>query len=468
MFVMPRVRTLFAVLTLLEPASSLGQVDFTPRLSMSTVIPAGQPRAVAVGRTGDIVVAGSASAGWPTTRNAFWIQPTATFVAKLARDGTILYSSFFPATDITALAVDADGYIYLAGRAGDGFPIVNAVQSTHAGDGDAYLAKLDPSGTKLVFSTFIGGKRSEYAYGVSVSGLGVATVSGLTESPDFPVTTPSTGNGFIAQIDTTLPRLLFSVRTLAPSGDAGGHALGLDETVYYVSREVPRNPELRVTCRDRLSGDAFSVVSFDPRSLTSRVIISIDCSAYVRSIQVVDSASIVLSGFTRSREFPVTDLAYRPDNPQGGQSPFVLKLRTDSQPAILASSYFGSVAASQTGDDVGSIEVLGDGFAIAGLTRGAFPTTPGAFQQNGGGHIDAYIALFDGALTKLSYGSYLGGTSTDFAAFVRADRAGGLYIVGVTASADFPVTRLQPFPAPNGGLFITRLHLPTGRRRAAR
>jgi uncharacterized protein (TIGR03437 family) len=160
--------------------------------------------AVASDAAGNTYVAGlTYSPDFPVTAGAFQTKlagngslanPNAiasdAFVAKFAPDGTLLWSTFLggSADDFaTAVGVDAAGNVLVTGwtRSSD-FPVFNAVQATlNNGAGpygwDAFVTKLDPTGSKLLYSTFLGGPSDDGAYGLAVDAAGNAYVTGSVQ-----------------------------------------------------------------------------------------------------------------------------------------------------------------------------------------------------------------------------------------------------------------------------------------------
>jgi hypothetical protein len=113
------------------------------------------------------------------------------FVAKLKPDGSALvYSTYLGGTadDIaTSIAVDAAGHVYLTGGTSSlDFPTANALQPTLNGPGDAFVAKLTADGSALVYSTYLGGSDSDGGGGIAVDAVGNAYIAGSTSSSDFP------------------------------------------------------------------------------------------------------------------------------------------------------------------------------------------------------------------------------------------------------------------------------------------
>src|SRR5205807_295931 len=92
----------------------------------------------------------------------------------------------------TSLAVDPAGNAYLAGTTtGTDLPIVDPIPGGAALNGtaaDAYVAKLDPSGSTLLYSSYLGGSDAERGSSIAVDGSGNVSLAGVTSSTDFPVT----------------------------------------------------------------------------------------------------------------------------------------------------------------------------------------------------------------------------------------------------------------------------------------
>jgi hypothetical protein len=152
-------------------------------------------RGIAVDAAGHAHVAGLTTSPDFPVRNAFQSSPRGigqTFVAKLHPSGSsLVYSTYLGgsgATQAFALAVDGTGHAWVTGATSAAdFPIVNAFQGNREGFSDAFVTKLHPSGSSLVHSTYLGGSHGEVGYGIAVDGAGSAYVTGLTSSQDFPV-----------------------------------------------------------------------------------------------------------------------------------------------------------------------------------------------------------------------------------------------------------------------------------------
>jgi hypothetical protein len=154
-------------------------------------------RAIAVDGSGHAYVAGSAgSKDFPTTAGAF--QRTLrgsgdAFVTKFKVDGSgLVYSTFLGGTGsdgASSIAVDSQGQAHVAGAtSSSNFPLLNPIQKTYGGAGDAFVTKLSSTGAKLIYSTYLGGKASDSASCVRLDSADAAYVGGGTASTNFPTT----------------------------------------------------------------------------------------------------------------------------------------------------------------------------------------------------------------------------------------------------------------------------------------
>ena len=160
------------------------------------------------------------------------------FVTKLNSAGSALvYSTYLggSGTDYAnAIAVDSSGSAYVTGIVGSNdFPAVNAMQP-HIGGGteDSFVTKFDPSGSTLMYSTYLGGGSTDDAYAVAVDQAGDAYVTGRTNSSDFPLTSPlqsirTAFDMFITELNPAGSARLFST-FLGGKGDESGRGIAID------------------------------------------------------------------------------------------------------------------------------------------------------------------------------------------------------------------------------------------------
>jgi uncharacterized protein (TIGR03437 family) len=147
-----------------------------------------------VDANGDAYILGSANSSFPVTSGAFKTTYSTgdAFLAKLNPDATaLLFSTFLHTNGLPSALfdIDAAGNVYFAGQAGSDFPASpNALQPCHAGGGsDAVVGQLTPGG-KLVAATFLGGSSYENVFGMALISDGSVFLAGFSNSTDFPVT----------------------------------------------------------------------------------------------------------------------------------------------------------------------------------------------------------------------------------------------------------------------------------------
>jgi len=209
---------------------------------------------IAVNKQGNAYVTGTTYSvfanTFPTTSNAF--QTTAggsgdAFVTKLSPDGSALvYSTFLGGSGYDGgrgIAVDTTGNAYVTGyTTSNAFAITpGAYQTTLEGTEDAFVTKLNPDGTALVYSSYLGGSANDAGYGIAVASNGNTYVTGYTQSPDFPtsngaVQTVSNGGSrvaFVAALDSTGAKLSYSTYLGGSNGDTSyGIALDSSSNAY--------------------------------------------------------------------------------------------------------------------------------------------------------------------------------------------------------------------------------------------
>ncbi len=252
----------FAFLAKLSPTGSIVFSTVYPGMAGAT--------ALALDSTG-VYFAGGAVPQWFPKLNSIRndsapLQPPngpIVGAVKLTLDGqTVLYSTMFGGTlgdSPNSGAVDSQGHFYVAGMTSDiDFPVVNAPQSTSGGGDDGFIAELSPTGTSLLFGTYLGGKNQDVVAGITLDSTGNIYVVGTTLSPDFPVlnsmaaSIPKSSSqatpyeGFLAAYSPSGQSLLYSTLIGGSQRDnAIGVALDATANVYVVG--TTSSPDFTVT-----------------------------------------------------------------------------------------------------------------------------------------------------------------------------------------------------------------------------
>ncbi len=156
---------------------------------------------IAVDALGNAYVTGfTFSTNFPTTAGTYQgslFGGSGAFVTKITPNGSSLVYSTYLASDNYTFGegiATLNGNAYVSGiTRANSFPVVNAIQSTRNGLPDAFVAEVDATGSSLAFSTYLGGRSFDEAVGIAVDALGNAYVTGHTRSKDFPLASPYQG-----------------------------------------------------------------------------------------------------------------------------------------------------------------------------------------------------------------------------------------------------------------------------------
>jgi hypothetical protein len=229
---------------------------------------------IAVDSAGNAYVTSATSAlDFPTTSGAFQTQSNLqgqwtsdAFVTKLNPTGTALvYSTYLGGGTNTksggaGIALDANGDAYVTGWTNSTvFPTKNPLQATNAGGWDAFVTEVNPSGSGLLFSSYLGGSGNDDGYGIALDSSGNTYIGGRSLSANFPITPgayetnynpsgPAVGGGFVAKINAAPSFAVtgFSSPTTAGTAgtftvtaqDANGNTLtGYTGTVHFTSSD---------------------------------------------------------------------------------------------------------------------------------------------------------------------------------------------------------------------------------------
>src|SRR5581483_9888108 len=134
------------------------------------------------------------------------------FVTELNPTGTLVYSSYLGGADKDqgyGIAVDSSGAAFVAGTTSSpDFPVTTGVlQPTRRGSTDAFVARVSSDGSRLLYSTYLGGSRENYGFGLALDFSGSAYVTGITSSEDFPVTPGALENRLTGRLAAFVAKL---------------------------------------------------------------------------------------------------------------------------------------------------------------------------------------------------------------------------------------------------------------------
>jgi hypothetical protein len=410
---------------------------------------------VVVDALGNAYVTGSTiSSDFPVSAGALQLTrsvDTDVFVAKLDATGTtLLYSTYLGGSGAdagNAIAVDTGGNAYVTGTTtSNNFPVVNAFQTTTRGGSEAFVAKLDPDGSALVYSTYLGSNTEDFAFGIAVDGSGNAYVTGSTASPSFPnnnaitcLGTKRTGSdAFVARVAAAGNALDYCA-FLGGSGEDSGQAIVADSagSVWVAGATTSTNLPVVNAVQPTRGGKTDAFVG---RLDTTGNVVHLtylggagDDVALGLAVDTLGNAFV--TGSTTSTNFPLTAGALQPAL-AGGSDAFVTKLNVAGN-GLVFSTYLGGGA-----DDVGNAIAIHptDGTVyVTGSTESIdFPTLSPLQAQLAGG-LDAFVTKLTATGGALVYSTYLGGAGDDVAQAIVVDVDGIAYLTGSTNSAAFPI-----------------------------
>ncbi|HEV3333760.1 MAG TPA: DUF4082 domain-containing protein [Bryobacteraceae bacterium] len=410
------------------------------------------------------------------------------------------------------------------------FPVANPLQKSNAGSNDAFIAKFNAAGNALVYCTYLGGSGDDRAYGIAVDASGSVFVTGYTTSANFPVQNPlqaklaGARNAFVARLNPAGSGLVYSTY-LGGSGSDIGYGIAIDNwgNAYVAGDTTSSNfPASGLQRTNKGAQDAFvAKVSADGSRLVYSTYLGGNSIDHGAAIAVDGNGSAYVTGSTFSTDFP-TSSAWQPSN-AGGQDAFVSRLSADGN-SLLYSTYLGGsggtvaypegglaiavdgsdnayvtgVTSSQnfpifnplqsylmgttdvfvgkftasgtlsyctylggSGQEVGTsiaVDSAGDAYVAGYGYSTDLPVTADALQKNNGGDYDAFIAKLNASGNSLLYLSYLGGNGSDAATGLALDPAGDIFVAGWTLSTNFPILNAYQATNPsNYGAFVTKL-----------
>jgi hypothetical protein len=385
--------------------------------------------------------------------------PIDAFVTKLDPSGTrVIYSTYLGGNgrDVgLGIAVDSQGAAYVAGltestnfptinslqgpyvRGRGAFPVTNYSGSEYHGHGDAFVSKLSPDGSTLMYSTYLGGTNQEEAESIALDAANCAYVVGWTSSSNFPTTYPLTNylNGEPAHST-------FSDAFVAKLSAEGSNL------VYCAYLGGSHN-------------DAALHVAVDP--LTS--------NAYV-------------AGYTFSTNFPVTRTNFVEYVSKTNLNADVFVARFDDTGSLFSTNGYSVVFGGKKADfGIGlALDAIGDVYVtgststktnFAGVespfmtnffatnTFGAFSSTNVSVKKFGTN--DTFVVVLDPVASNYLFSAFLGGSGNDQANGIAFDtNAGAAYLVGTTTSTNFPgtVPGSSPGKKKKSNAFVTRIQFP--------
>jgi PKD repeat protein len=314
---------------------------------------------------------------------AFHMNAGGDLCLQLPDGGTLIHRKPIVYQEISGKRVDVEGTFNLERRSPQASPDnQSSLWGFHVASYDrGYPLIIDPV---LVYSTYLGGFGSDSGNAIAVDAQGYAYITGKTSSTDFPTTVPGLGSFAGGDSDVFVTKLNSTGTALIYSTFLGGNDT---ETGF--------------------------------------------------GIAVDNNGNAYITGETASDNFPTKGAFANYPGSTSSSDAFVVKLNTAGS-ALLYSTYLGGSL-----DDAGlgiSVDKFGQAH-VSGVTSSTdFPIVGAALQHTfGGGYSDAFVAKLSNLGTAVLYSTFIGGNDSDAAYGIALDDNGSMYVVGETASLDFPV-----------------------------
>jgi hypothetical protein len=426
---------------------------------------------VVLDSSGDVYVTGvTASTNFPSTLPTFqttYAGDGDVFVTEFNPAATgLLFSTFLGGTgdDTPAqILLSSFGNLFLVGSTtSNNFPTTSGVfQPDYAGNQDAFLTEMKPDGSALIYSTYIGGTGVDFGNAVAIDSSGNAYVAGSTQSTDFPTKNPiQLGNvglydAFVTEVSPT-GTLVYSTYLGGTLNDYGT-GIAVDNTGdvtisgYTYSTNFPTQDALQSALG---GGSDIFITQFTPGSSSLLFSTYLGGSSIDRSLGMVVDANgnIYLAGDTQSPNFPVTANAYQ-STLAGTDNAFLTKIAPGAS-VLVFSTFLGGAATDQatalTLDSAGNIYVTGYTQSVNFPLIDPFQNVLGIAGAGNCGSTnlinvpnilcsDAFVAKFAPSGIPV-FSSFLGGSGNDSGQGIAVDSAGAIYVVGGTASPNFPAT----------------------------
>ncbi len=375
----------------------------------------------------------------------------------------VIFCGFIGGPDLDygyGIAADSLGNAYIAGYtySTGGFPVAVGPDLTFGGGKvDAYVAKVNASGTALEYCGYVGGSGDDYGYGVAVDLLGNAYVTGYTSSSEatFPVwmgpdlTHNGSLDAFVAKVNASGTALEYCGYIGGSANDYGrGIAVDGLGNAYITGSTYSTESSFPVAVGPQLKsgGDQDAFVAAVNASGTA-----LQYCGYIGGsgedagcgIAVDRDGNAYMTGYTNSSEtaspaFPVTKGPFLTHS--GGFDAFIAEVNDDGT-ALVYCTYIGGL-----GDDYGygiAVDPSGSAYIAgsASSTEGSFPVSAGPDLTFNGSYYDAFVTKVWPAGDGLAYSGFIGGAQYDAGTGIAVDGRGYAYVTGYTSSAEdsFPV-----------------------------
>jgi hypothetical protein len=417
---------------------------------------------------GDAYLTGStSSSSFPTLPGAYqktYMGNQDIFVTEINPTGSeLVFSTFVGGSSIdwgNNIVIDAERNVYISGFTYSlDYPITpGAYQDINGGNQDNFITKFNPTGSSLIYSTYIGGTADEYCNSMAIDITGNIYLVGSTHSSNYPVTPGAYqtnyaggwGDVFVTKLNPSGNGLVYSTY-LGGSDEDEGNSISIDASGNAYVTGTTMSTDYPITSGafqtkygggNSWGGDVF-VTKLNPKgnSLVYSTYIGGNREDFGQSLVTDIQGNVYLTGGTLSQNFPTTSGAYKTILPQNeydnNQDVFVAKLNSAGS-SLVYSTYMGG-----DGNEIGNaitVNKEGDVYLTGTTNSSNYPITPKAYQYTSAGTEDVFVTKLNSAGSNLLYSTYLGGIVDDEGNAIAIDTKENIYLAGYARSSNFPTT----------------------------
>jgi uncharacterized repeat protein (TIGR01451 family) len=376
------------------------------------------------------------------------------FVSKLNSTGTsLIYSTYIGGSmDDYAeeIIVDSTGNAYIVGyTSSTNFPVTTGVfQPDNSGASDAFVTKLNPSGSALIFSTYLGSPLPDMGVSITIDTAGSIFVTGVTKDGRFPVTPnaiQSTNSGsqdvFVTKFNSTATSLVYSTFLGGNKFDFP-YSIEIDSTgnAYVAgstsSKDFPVTTGAHKTMLSPGDDCFISKLNTSGTSLVYSTFLGGTGTDNGFDLDLDQNGCAYITGYTESTDFPITSGVIK-TTLDGSSDSFVTKLNSDGS-SLVYSTFLGGDLMDK-GNSI-AVDTAGNAY-VAGYTESTnFPVTLGYIKRILTGNYDGFVTKLNPSGTKIFYSTLFGGDYVDISYSISIDSTGNAYMTGITTSPDFPTT----------------------------
>ncbi len=402
----------------------------------------------------------------------------------LVIDPVLAYSTYLGGSgddQIEGISVDPTGNVYVAGRTDSADLALDTLGTPATGNDHAFVAKLDASGSHLIYADYLGGSSEDDGYAIALDSSNHVYITGSTASPDFPMvhafqpTYPGGFNAFLAKLSSDGSSLLYSTY-FGGNGSDMPSSVAVDKSGDMILAGFTSSTNLTTANAYQpsalandggLYGNYGFLTKFSADGATlvystyfgGSANVAFDCggtpcwpqpNSSISAMATDTDGNVFVTGSTNTYDFPATSGAYLTTNSTSLNTSIGFVSKFNQAGSLQYSSYLYGSGGMEVTLNALAVDASGSAY-VTGLTfsDGTFPVTstsicdPGSL---GSGCSYGFVTKFDPTGSTLSYSTFLGPNNFAIPQAIALDRENNAYIMGFTSSTSFDtVDAIEPY-----------------------